>query len=268
MGSTSAREVDWYDEPEAYDIVFDADTRAEARFLLDMLREHGPRSTRTRRRILEPACGSGRLVRELARLGHAVTGFDRNDAMLAYARECLARRSLRARLVRGDMASFVLPGPFDLAHCLVSTFKYLLDERSARSHLRCVARALRPGGVYVLGFHLTDYAREEVSRERWVAERGGTRVTCVTSVEPADRARRLEDVRTRLCIERGGATVRTETRWRFRTYDAAQFERLLASVPELERVALHDFHYESDRPRRSTDDGIGDCVFVLRRRRR
>lgn len=266
MGKVLVREVDWYDEPEAYDVVFDADTRTEARFLLEMLRRHGPRSTRARRRILEPACGSGRLVRELARRGHAVCGFDRNEAMLAYARERLKRRGLRARLVRADMARFDLRGEFDLAHCLVSTFKYLLDERSARSHLECTARALRPGGIYVLGFHLTDYERRSVSRERWVASRGGMRVTCVTSVAPATRSRRLEDVRTRLSIERGGRTARTETRWRFRTYDARQFERLLASVPELEPVALHDFHYEADRPRQSTGDGIGDCVYVLRRR--
>ena len=85
MGGKQTRAVDWYDEPEAYDIVFDADTRAEARFLLEMLERHGPRSTRARRRILEPACGSGRLVSALARLGHDVTGFDRNEAMLTYA---------------------------------------------------------------------------------------------------------------------------------------------------------------------------------------
>jgi SAM-dependent methyltransferase len=266
MGMARAREVDWYDEPEAYDIVFDADTRSEARFLIEVLHRYGPRSTRARRRILEPACGSGRLVSALARLGHAVTGFDRNEAMLAYARKRLARRGLRAHVMQGDMARFQLTRKFELAHCLVSTFKYLLDEQSARSHLECVARSLMRGGVYVLGFHLTDYERTRASRERWIATRGGTRVTCVTNVEPPNRVRRLEEVRTRLRIERGGRAARTETRWRFRTYDARQFERLLSSVPSLERVALYDFHYEVDRPRHSADDGIGDCVFVLRRR--
>lgn len=266
MTQFATHKVDWYDEPEAYDIVFAADTRLEARFLLEMLARHGPRSTRTRRRILEPACGSGRLVSELSRLGHSVTGFDRNEAMLAYAKKRLEKRGLRARLMPGDMSHFELARDFELAHCLVSTFKYLLDEPSARSHLECVARALMPGGIYVLGFHLTDYQRIRASRERWVARRGGTRVTCVTNVEPANRKRRLEAVRTRLSIQRGDRTTRTETHWRFRTYDARQFEKLLVSVPALECVTLHDFHYEADHPRSSTADGIGDCVFVLRRR--
>lgn len=266
MSSATARKADWYDEPAAYDIVFDADTRAEARFLLSMLERHGPRSRSARKRILEPACGSGRLVAELARRGHAVTGFDLNPAMLAYARARLARRGLRARLSRADMASFDVPGRFELAHCLVSTFKYLLDEESARAHLAGVARALVPGGLYVLGFHLTDYARERTSRERWVAERGRTRVTCVTSLAPANARSRVENVTTRLTVERGSRRDRTVTHWQFRTYDARQFTRLLDSVGTFELVALHDFHYEPEYERSTTADGIADCVFVLRKR--
>ena len=57
------------------------------------------------------------------------------------------------------MSAFETPGTFDLAHCLVSTFKYLLTEAAARAHLRSVARALRPGGVYALGFHLSPVRR-------------------------------------------------------------------------------------------------------------
>ena len=202
---------------------------------------------------------------ELARRGLDVVGFDRNDAMLEYAREKLEKRNLRARLEHADMTNFRFKGHFDLAHCLVSTFKYLLDEKSARAHLECVARALAPGGLFVVGLHLSDYARTSASRERWVARRGGTQVTCVTQLEPAQRKSRLEDVRTRLTIERAGEIMRTETRWKFRTYDARQFARLVASVPEFECVALHDFHYEALRPR-PLADAHSDCVYVLRKR--
>jgi hypothetical protein len=77
----------------------------------------------------------------------------------------------------------------------------------------------------------------------------------------------LEDVRTRLVVERAGGRLRTETRWKFRTYDAPQVRRLFGAVPEMEQVALHDFHYDADRPR-DLDDGGLDCVFVLRKRGR
>lgn len=269
-----AETLDWYEMPRWYDIVFDVGTDVECDFLEAMLLRHGPRRDGRPVRVLEPACGSGRLVAELARRGHAVLGFDRNAAMLAYARAKLRRRGVVARLENADMASFRFTGRFELAHCLVSTFKYLLDEDDARSHLACVADALAPGGLYVLGFHLTDYDDARRARERWVASRGNTTVVCNTQVWPADRRTRIEDVRTRLVVSggagrRGGPALRTETRWKFRTYDAREARRLFDSVPALELVALYDFHYDASCPRPirpRIDDEQLDCVFVLKKR--
>jgi SAM-dependent methyltransferase len=272
MPAVRPRTSDWYDAPRDYDIVFDAGSHDEARFLEAVHRRH---ATSSGRRALEPACGSGRLVVELARRGWDVTGFDLNAAMIAYARARIARERGRARarrgfgrarIVRGDMADFRVRGRFDLAHCLVSTFKYLLDERSARSHLTCIARALEPGGIYALGFHLSEYASRSRSRERWIGRRGATSVVCNTQVWPPDRRARLEDVRARLLVREHGRERRTETRWRFRTYDEREVVRLFRSVPELEHVATYDFGYDADRPRDWPDDQL-DCVFILRRRR-
>ena len=290
--------ADWYEMPRYYDIVFDAGSEQEARFLEAVHRLHGKSRGK---RALEPACGSGRLVLALARRGWRVTGFDLSQAMLAYARERLertearerARRSLadhsradhgrrtnlalapsrsscahpplRTELVLADMTAFRFRDRFDLAHCLVSSFKYLLDEASARSHLECVARALAPGGIYALGFHLSEYGNRARSRERWVERRGGTTVICNTQVWPADRRSRIEDVRTRLRVREHGRESRSETHWRFRTYDEREVMRLFRSVPALEHVATYDFGYDVDRPRDWPDDQL-DCVFVLRKR--
>jgi SAM-dependent methyltransferase len=263
MKASTWQNVDWYDVPRYYDIVFDAGTREEADFLEGALLRYGHGQGR---RVLEPACGSGRLVAELARRGYAVQGYDLNARMLAFARERLREHGLRARLVRGDMTGFVSKPRFELAHCLVSTFKYLLDERSARAHLERTAQALVPGGLYVLGFHLTDYDERRLQRERWVESRDGVRVTCNTQVWPADRELRLEDVRTRLVVREQGRELRSETRWRFRTYDAREVRSLLGSVPALELVAAHDFRHRIDKPR-ELDDRQLDLVLVLRRRR-
>jgi len=239
--------IDWYDTPRYYDLVFDVDTEREADFL-EGCRAAWGRSRGPLRRVLEPACGSGRLLGALARRGWRATGVDLSRPMLDYARERLAREGLRATLKVGDMSELLLRGRFELAHCLVSTFKYLLTEEEARAHLREVARRLVPGGVYVLGFHLTDYARRSGSRERWVVERDGTRVVCNITGWPADRRARLERVRSRLVVHEGGREYRAETEWRFRTYDARQVRALLAQVPELEHVATYDFCYDLREP--------------------
>lgn len=257
----------WYDSPRHYDMVYADYTKPETRFLEAMLARHGP-PARGPRRILEPACGSGRLVESLARRGHRVWGFDLNSRQLAHARDRLVRRGLRAKLWPDELARFRLPrgaAGFDLAHCLVSTFKYLLSERAAVSHLRKVAAALRPGGLYVLGLHLTDYRQSAPDHERWSATRGATRVVSDTWSAPANRRTRTEAMRTRMRIREGARAWVTETDWVFRTYGPGQLRALLRKAPALEVVACHDFRYDPDESR-SLDLAWTDVVLVLRRR--
>ena len=261
---------DWYDTPLYYDIVFDGGTRTEADFLEAVHRAHGPAAGQrpTPRRLLEPACGSGRLLAEMRRRGWEVAGFDANEASLDYARRRLTRSPAgTASLWQDRLESFVVPGRtgFDLAHCLVSTFKYLTTEADARSHLTRVGQALRPGGLYVLGIHLTDYTRTRTAHERWEGSRRGTHVVCNTRTWPADPVHRTEDLRCRLRVTERGRTREQETRWTFRTYDAAQLRRTLrAALPGFSIVACHDFNHDIDLTRRF-DDEYSDLVVVLRK---
>lgn len=260
--------LDWYETPLYYDIVFSGDDATEGLFLLRLLELHGPPlAPRARRRVLEPACGSGRMVLELARRGCDVTGFDLSAAMLEFARRRMRQARRRAELLEARMESFEVGTGFDLAHCMVNTFKYLLDESSARAHLERVARALRPGGLYAIGIHLTQYEDRRDNHERWVARRGPLEVTCNIHGSAPDRRTRLENVRSRLRVLENGREQRTETAWTFRTYDLRQFRALVSSVPAFEIAACYDFGYDTTRPRTLPDDQL-DTVFVLRKRAR
>ena len=259
-------ERDWYDTPLYYDIIFDADSARECAFLEAVQACHGGTKGR---RLLEPACGSGRLVSEMARRGWNVSGFDGSERMLEFARDRLKTQGLKAHLWHGWMQSFEIPGgknpaSFDLAHCLVSTFKYLLTEKDAVAHLQRVAASLKPGGLYVLGIHLSDYRRQTHEHERWVAERDGIHVVCNTRSWPPQRGARLEDLRNRLKITHAGRVHTQETRWQFRTYNAAQVRSLLRKVPALALVGVYDFTYDISAPRK-LDDSYSDIILVLRR---
>ena len=262
--------ADWYDTPLYYDIIFDQDTAREADFLEAVMELHGDSPRGAPRTILEPACGSGRLVAALARRDHTVSGFDLNPRMLDYARDRLKSEDLTATLWEDRLESFSLPikeasVSFDLAHCLVSTFKYIASEEGTHSHLQTVATHLKPGGLYVLGLHLTDYAHLHEEHERWVAERDGIHVVCNTHTWPPDRKQRTEKLRTRLRITREEKTWTQETHWQFRTYNAAEVRRLLASEPRLELVTCYDFTYELNHPRK-LDDSYSDIILILRKR--
>lgn len=269
MPNAALETRDWYDTPLYYDIIFDADTEKEADFLEMMMVRHGqvkkPRSSPLR--VLEPACGSGRLVEALAKRGHAVCGFDLNENMLEYSRKRLKESKLKATLWQDRMEDFKVTARkrFDLAHCLVSTFKYVSEEQGAQSHLQRVADSLYQGGLYVLGVHLTDYHDASPQHESWEGKRDGIKVTCNTHTDPPNRRARTEDLRTELRITRERRTWTQETRWQFRTYNAAQMKKLLTTAPQFELVACHDFLYEVDEERK-LDDSYSDIVLVLRKR--
>lgn len=260
---------DWYGEPRWYDAIYARGTRGEADFLEALVRRHGrgtPRRPFGARRALEPACGSGRLVAELARRGWRVSGFDASAPMLEQARARLARRGLEARLVRARFERMPALGSFELAYCLVSSFKYVRSDRAALAHLRSVARALVPGGLYVLGVDLAEYDSRERWVERWRGRSGRARVALEVVGAPPDPRTRSEAMRSRLVVRRPGQpALRRETRWSFRTYDRDELAALVARVRELEHVATHGYDHD---PRRAIEfDGAQlDNVLVLRRR--
>lgn len=255
---------DWYEQPLFYDLIFDEGTETEARFLEAAHERYG----RTRgRKVMEPACGTGRLMAALVKRGWMARGLDCEPGMVDFAAKRLRRFGRRARATLGRMEAFTTRERFDLAHCLVSSFKHLPTEGQAVSHLRCVADALKPGGVYVLGLHLTEYEETRRSRERWTATDGRRSVVCNIQSWPPDRRSRTERVRARMTIDEPGKPARRlEAHWTFRTYSAHELRRVLRAVPELDHAATHDFTHDIDRTIEIDSDQL-DLVLILRRRR-
>jgi SAM-dependent methyltransferase len=262
MTTKPLRQVNWYDYPRYYDLAFRSDTKREADFIEAACRKYCPFEAR---RLLEPACGTGRLVVELAARGYELTGFDLARPPLSYLRRRLARRGLCATLFEDDMADFRLGQPVDAAFCPVNTFRHLLTEEAARSHLECIATALRPGGIYILGLHLLPPDTSEEDCERWTERQGRTQVTVTLRVLETDRRRRIERLRVSLLARDNGEEIRLRDEFSFRIYTARQFRRLLASVPSLELCDVYDFWYEIDHPMELNDERA-DTVFVLRRK--
>jgi SAM-dependent methyltransferase len=262
MGRSRIVIANYYDYPQYYDIAFQAYTQREADFIEAACRKYCRFEARS---LLEPACGSGRLITELAARGYQVTGFDLSHEALSYLRRRLARRRLRAKTFVAEMSDFRLGRPLDAAYCTLSTFRHLLTEEAARNHLDCVAYSLRVGGIYLLGLHLVPVDVEEQHAERWMDTRGKTNVTVTLRVLHTDVRRRLEYLRVCLLARRASKEVRLRHEFRFRTYTARQFRRLLASVPSLELCDVHDYWYDIDKPL-ALDDEIAYGVFVLRRR--
>lgn len=97
--------------------------------------------------ILDVGCGTGRLTAQLAAAAGRglVVGLDPSPAMLAQAREWLARQAPRVRLVRGDAAALPFAETFDAVFS-AATLHWVRDHTAA---FRSIFRALRPGGRLV-----------------------------------------------------------------------------------------------------------------------
>jgi len=258
----SVSQSSWYDAPHYYDLAFRSETQPEADFIEAACRKYCPFPVR---QLLEPACGTGRLVAELAARGYGVAGFDLSEPALAYLRRRLARRRLQADVFRADMAEFSLSRPVDAVYNTFDSFRHLLTEQDARRHLQCVADQLRPGGIYILGFHLLPPDADEDCTERWTERQGGTQVTVTLRVTACDRRRRLESIRISLLVRRGENELRLRDEFPLRIYTARQVRRLLAQVPAFELLDVYDFWYEIEQPLQLNDE-ISDTVFILRRR--
>jgi SAM-dependent methyltransferase len=252
----------WYDYPRYYDLAFRSETRGEADFIEAACRKYCAFPVR---RLLEPACGSGRLLAELTARGYRTTGLDLSLPALDYLRRRLVRRGLRATVLHADMADFRLARPVDAAYNTFDSFRHLLTETAAREHLECVARSLRAGGIYILGFHLLPPDAAEECTERWTERHAATQVTVTLRVLSTDRRRRIETLRVSLLVRNKGKEVRLRDDFPFRMYTAAQFRRLLAVIPSLELCDVFDFWYEIDHPLKLNNE-ISDAVFILRKR--
>ena len=133
-------DADLYDLENADDPAFDLG------FWESVVRELAPR------RVLELACGTGRVTLPLARLGVAaeLVALDSSEAFLDKLRARLEGESFATgvSVVQGDMRSPQVDGPFDLVAVPFNSLAYLVTRADRLACLRAVRDLLAPGGRF------------------------------------------------------------------------------------------------------------------------
>src|SRR2546430_1794883 len=122
----------WYDHPEYYDIAFQVYTEREADFIEAACRKYCPFNAR---RLLEPACGTGRLVTALAARGYEVTGFDFSEPAFS---------SLRRQITRRRLEGTSFGTPISLPHVYCKPISKAARFGSIAGNLRGVRLSARP----------------------------------------------------------------------------------------------------------------------------
>jgi SAM-dependent methyltransferase len=165
--TTAARTL--YAAPRLYEIAFDLNRKAEVDFLVYCFQRFARRPVH---RVLDIACGTGPHLLRLAARGYRMAGLDLSPSNIQFLRERARLKGLQPDLFLGDMTDFRLPDPVDAAICMQDSQGHLLTNEQIVAHLRAVARALAPGGVYVFDRYMASSWTNPARSWRWSRRRG------------------------------------------------------------------------------------------------
>ena len=158
-----------YSAPRLYEIAFDMNRKGEVDFLAHCFRRYARRPVRA---VLDIACGTGPHLIRLAERGYAMSGLDLSSKNIEFLRERVDAKGERADLIVGDMTDFRLRRPVDAAICMQDSQGHLLTNEHLVAHFRCVARALRRGGLYVFDRYMASSWTDPARSWSWSRRRG------------------------------------------------------------------------------------------------
>ncbi len=109
-------------------------------------------------KILELACGSGRILQPLAEEGYKLTGVDSSEKMLKIAQQRLQEKQLlgHCQLVKQDMRTLQLGQKYRLAIIALGSFGHITTRKDQQSTLTAIRAHLSPGATLILDISNSD----------------------------------------------------------------------------------------------------------------
>ncbi|MEM1535537.1 MAG: methyltransferase domain-containing protein [Candidatus Pacearchaeota archaeon] len=101
-------------------------------------------------RMLDIACGTGKLAEMFRKKGYDIEGIDKSKNMLEIARQ----RGIKC--YEADMAHFNLNKKYNLILCVFDSLNYLTKPNQIRKCFSCVSKHLEKGGLFIFDMN-SDY---------------------------------------------------------------------------------------------------------------
>ena len=125
-------------------------------------------------RVLDLACGRGRISIPLAQHGCRVTGLDLSRRSLELARSGAESAGVELELIERDMRGLDAEEAFDAVVNMFSSFGYFATQADDERVLANVARALVPGGEFLIDTINTVALAAEFKPVNWTELEDGT----------------------------------------------------------------------------------------------
>ncbi len=209
-------------------------------------------------KILELACGSGRLLLPLAREGYALTGVDTSAAMLERARHHLQAEELAAhcKLLQQDICALHLEQKFRLAFIALGSFGHITTRKDQQRVLASVRTHLSPGATFILDISNAD-ARYMENLTGQVLHQGTWQVeehmlTHFVSPASSPQQHLLELTHFYEQYQQGGSVQRTTITTRLYLFERNEIELLLEQAGFVIKGIYGDYDlspYQLESPR-------------------
>ena len=184
--------------------------------------------------VLDLACGTGRMTRELAGRGYNMIGVDGSEEMLSVAYEATLSESEEDTLERRpmyllqDMRSFELYGTVGAVVCCLDSLNYLTGDGDLEACFRTVHTYLDPHGLFLFDMN-TPYKFEQVYADHAYIledEVDGSTVYCGWQNE-YDAESRICSFYLSLFEERDGVYLREDEEQHERCYTRSEISSAL-----------------------------------------
>ena len=116
-------------------------------------------------RVLEPMCGSGRLLRGFKEAGFETVGVDASAEMLALAQAHYEKLGQEGTWIQADVCDFDLDEACDLAVCPINSLAHLQTGAEMLAHLNAMSRNLYEGASYWIQLDLKEPVMVGASEE-------------------------------------------------------------------------------------------------------
>jgi SAM-dependent methyltransferase len=237
-----------YADPVVYDILYWSGTAGEVGAFIELEMQFAPGKILKDSLWFEPACGTGRYLRDLQKRKKRVAGFDLHEGQLDYARGRLDVPP--GALFQADMADFsaaahkagLEPDSVDFAFNPVNSIRHLDSDQAMLKHFEQMADFMKPGAVYLVGLSLTDYENLMPEEDLWRTGRGHLKVSQLVNYlppEPGTSKGRVEQVISHLTVEGPNRTEHFDDTYDLRTYDTKQWRDLIGKS-RLDHVGSFD----------------------------
>jgi len=187
--------------------------------------------------VLDLACGTGSMTRELSRRGYDMIGVDGSADMLSVAYSHPSEGEKSILYLKQDMREFELYGTVGATLCCLDSINYLLEEDDVKKTFSLVHNYLDPDGLFIFDVN-TPYKFENVYAdnsyilEDEITEDYGDGEPETYSVYCGwqnfyDKESRVCDFYLTLFEENDGVYVRSDETQKERCYDRNTLEKLL-----------------------------------------